>query len=170
MNALSLYHVADDLAPLLEVGIDPDTGELSPELGAALLRFEGRAEAVTAFILNCDATAEAVRAAAKKLVERAEAMERRAERLRHYLAFNMKRTGITSIRARDGAFEARLHVERDASVSIFDEQQLPTEFLRTPEPRPVVPVPDKKRIAQAIKDGVDVPGAKIVRHDRLEIR
>lgn len=169
MTTLSLYKVADDLGALLESGIDPETGEMSAELGAALAKFEGKAEAVTAFILNADATADAVRAAAKKLLDRAEAMERRADRLRHYLAFNMKRTGTTSIKAQDGSFEARLHLERDASVVILDERQLPAEFLRTPEPKPVVPVPDKKRIAQAIKDGAEVPGAKIVRHDRLVI-
>jgi hypothetical protein len=170
MTTLSLYKVADDLAPLLESGIDVESGEISPELGAALATFEGKAEAVTAFILNTDATAQAVRAAAKKLIERAEAMEMRADRLRHYLAFNMKRTGITSICSNDGSFEAKLHIARDASVSIFDEKQIPAEFMRIPEPKPPVPVPNKKAIAEAIKAGIDVPGAKIVKSDRLEIR
>jgi hypothetical protein len=55
-------------------------------------------------------------------------------------------------------------------VSIFDEKQIPAEFMRTPEPKPPVPVPNKKAIAEAIKAGIDVPGAKIVKSDRLEIR
>jgi hypothetical protein len=169
MTTLSLYSAADQLAPLLDQ-IDPETGEMSEELGAALAQFEGKGEAVTAYILNLDANAEMIRAAAAKMIERAEKLEKRAAHYRDYLAFNMKRTGITQISARDGSFEARLLIERDASVHVFDEKQLPAAYMRTPEPKPVVPVPNKKAIAAALRAGKDVPGAKIIKNDRLELK
>lgn len=164
MTTLSLYSAADALAPLLDQ-IDED-GVMSDELGQALTQFEGKGVAVTAYILNCQATADMIRAAASAMAKRAVRFERRAERLRDYLANNMKRAGITSITAIDGSFEARLYIERDASVSIEDETLIPPDYLRE---IPAHNLPDKKLIAKAIKDGFDVPGACIVKNDRLVI-
>lgn len=168
MSTLSLYTVAGNLLPLLENGIDED-GVMSEELGAALAQFEGKGEAVTAYVLNLQATADATKAAADKLLARADRLQAKADRIKHYLAFNMRRTGITEIAAHDGTFAAKLQIERDASVQVFDAKQIPAEYMRTPEPKPPVAAPDKKAIAAAIKAGIDVPGAKIVKNDRLVI-
>lgn len=54
------------------------------------------------------------------------------------------------------------------SVVIDDERQVPAEFIRQPEPPP--PQPDKKAIAEALKAGQDIPGARLVRGKRLDIR
>lgn len=166
MTALRLYKVADDLLPLLDQ-VDED-GCMSPELGEALSKFEGKGLSVTAYILNLDATIQAAREAAAKMAKRAELMEKRAERLRNYLALNMKLTGITEISCAE--FSAKLLIERDAAVEITNAAQIPLEYMRTPEPKPPVPAPDKKAIAAAIKSGKEVPGARIVKSDRLEIK
>lgn len=165
MTAISLYKAADELAPLLDQ-IDDD-GCISPELEAALSQFEGKGLSVTAYILNCEKTAQMIHDAAEAMDKRAAPLENRAKRLRQYLADQMKRTGVTEITCPE--FSAKLYPERDAKVDVFDEKQIPAAYMRTPEPKPPVAAPDKKAIAEAIKAGKEIPGARIVKSDRLTI-
>lgn len=161
---ISLYQAADQLGPLLDL-IDED-GCIPEATAAALAQFEGKGLSVTAYILNCEAQAQMIIDAAKKMQERAKPLQNRANRLRSYLADNMKRTGITEIKCPE--FFAKLEIERDASVDIFDVKQIPPDYLR--EPKPVEPAPDKTLIKKAIGDGFEVPGARIVKNDRLTIK
>lgn len=85
-----------------------------------------------------------------------------------YLAFNMKRTGTTEIAANDGTFKVKLLIDRDAAVEIYDDKQIPAQFMTTP--KPPEPKPSKTEIAKAIKAGIEVPGARIIKRDRLEIK
>lgn len=163
---ISLYSAANELAPLLDQ-IDED-GVISDELAAALAQFEGKGVAVTAYILNCEAAAKMIHDAAAAMAKRAAPIENRAKRLREYLADGMKRTGITEITCPE--FSAKLQIERDASVDVFDVAQLPADYMRYPEPKPPVAAPDKALIKKALDDGFDVPGARIVKKDRLVIR
>ena len=53
------------------------------------------------------------------------------------------------------------------AVMIEDEKAIPPQYMRTPEPKPPVPAPDKKAIKAAIEGGVTVPGAALVKGYRL---
>lgn len=162
MTSISLYQAADELAPLLDL-IDED-GCIPPELEQALQVFEGKGIAVTAYILNCEAQADMIAEAAKRMAERAKPIKARADRLREYLKDQMKRTGITEITCPE--FSAKLYLHRDASVQIFDEKQIPADYMKQPRP----PEPDKTLIKKAIGDGFNVPSAQIVKNDRLQIK
>lgn len=164
--SLSLYTITQDLTQVLDQ-IDDD-GVISDDLANQLALFDAKGLAVTAYILNCEAEAQLIKDAAAKMAKRAEGPSNKAKRLREYLVVSMKRTGITEISCPQ--FSAKLHLERDASVEVFDEKQLPADFMRYPEPKPPVAVPDKALITKAIKDGFDVPGAKIIKKDRLDIK
>ncbi len=161
---ISLYQAADDLAPLLDQ-IDDD-GCISEELSTALRVFEGKGLGVTAYILNCEAQAQMIIDASKKMAERAKPMQNRATRLREYLADNMRRTGISEIKCAE--FIAKLDLARDESVEVFDIKQVPDLYMR--EPKPVEPMPDKALIKKAIKDGYEVPGVLLIKKDRLTIK
>ena len=52
--------------------------------------------------------------------------------------------------------------------SVFDAAQVPVNYMT--DPKPPEPAPDKALIKKALKDGFDVPGARIVKRDRLEIK
>ncbi len=164
-SAISLYSAANDLAPLLDQ-IDDD-GCISPELETALAQFEGKGLSVVAYVLNCERHAEMIHNAAAAMDKRAGPLENRAKRLRQYLADNMKRTGVLDITCAE--FSAKLAIERDASVDIFDPALVPAAYMRTPDPKPPVAAPDKTAIKKAIGAGIDVPGARIVKADRLVI-
>jgi hypothetical protein len=45
------------------------------------------------------------------------------------------------------------------TVDVFDESQLPIDFIKLPEPKPQIM---KAEIAKALKSGEQVPGARLV--------
>ncbi|QTP32780.1 hypothetical protein B7759_01358 [Burkholderia glumae] len=169
MTTLSLYTLSSQVEQLLNdpSAIDQETGELSAELIEALAMTKDKGVSVCAYILNQESIVKAMAEHVMRVNKRAAAVERKIERLREYLAGNMKRTGVTEIKAHDGTFSAKLHIDRDSAVEIFDEKQIPAEFMKTP--KPPEPKPSKADIAKAIKAGKDVPGAKLIKRDRLEI-
>ena len=169
MSEISLYKVASQVEALLnsEDAFDPETGELSPALVEALELTKDRGAAVVGYLLNQDAVIVAIEAHEAKIKARKEAIVKKQQRLREYLAENMKRCGITEIKAADGTFGCKLYKERDASVDVFDEKQVPFKYWTTPKtPEPKV---SKTELMRDLKQGVEIPGARIAKKDRLEI-
>lgn len=169
MNDISLYKLSTQVEDLLnrEDAFDPETGELSPSLVEALEMTKDKSVSVVAFILNQDAMVKAIEAHEAQVAARKAAIVKKQQRLRDYLAANMKRIGVTEISANDGTFSAKLFVDRDSAVEIFDETQIPFQYMNSP--KPPAPKPSKTEIAKAIKAGKEIPGARIVKRDRLEI-
>ena len=150
---------------LAELDIDEQT--LSDTLEAEAWPVEEKVRAVSAVILNLQAEADMVKGTADRIAKRAKALQSRADALHDYLLINMQRTGITEIKALDGTFKAKLYRERDASVVIDSENLIPADYMRE---IPARCEPDKVLIKKAINDGYEVPGAHIVKKDRLEIK
>lgn len=166
MTHLTLYQLTDDLIELLDQ-VDPETGELPAELGAVRELVAAKAANVAAYIASRECQIDAMRARLKAAGDHIKAAEKRCERLRDYLLDNMARAGITEI-AGDPLLRIRRYPERDTVVDVFDERQLPAAFVVQPEPP--APRPDKTAIKRAIAAGQDVPGARLLKHDRLEIK
>jgi len=165
---LSLYALADEyaraLAQLPETGLDDQT--IADTLEGLQGAVEVKAQNVAAYCLNVEAEAEAIENAAKRLQERANALTKRTAHLRAYLMYNMKRAGITEIKAIDGTFGAKIRQNPDA-VEIVDALSIPDAFYRIiPEKRE----PDKSAIKAALKGGNDVPGCRLTRGERLELK
>lgn len=169
MNNLSLYSLSSQVEQILSSpdAIDPETGELSSALVEALALTKDKGVSVCAYILNQDAVVSAIEAHEAQVAARKAVIVNKQIKLREYLATSMKRAGISEITAHDGTFGAKLHVDRDASVEIFDEKQIPAKFMKTPKTPD--PEPSKTDISKAIKSGEEVPGARIVKRDRLEL-
>jgi hypothetical protein len=163
---ITLYRAADEVRDLLEQ-IDPETGELPEGFAEARELVASKAQAVAAFILQNDAQAAMVEAHAKALLDRVKAAKKRSDWLREYLRTHMARCGVHEIASDDGTFKASLAVGRDESVEIYEPGLLPADYLREV---PAKQEPDKTLIKKAIKDGFDVPGARIVAKDRLTLK
>jgi hypothetical protein len=120
----------------------------------------------TAFVArNLEATAEQIKAHAKSMVERAKAMENRAERIRKYLMDGLELAGVEKI---DTPFFRIKIALNPPSVTIDDESMIPANYKT--DPLPPAPTPDKKLIAAALKDGFEVPGCRLVRGRRIDIK
>lgn len=104
-------------------------------------------------------------------IERLQALKARrakvAQGLRSYLLTNMQAAGIEKIECPFFKLSIR---KNPPAVEVFDDQQIPAAYWVTPEPKPVIAQLDKKAIAASIKDGKDVPGAKLVQHTRLVVQ
>lgn len=163
---IQLYNAAATVRELLEQ-VDPETGELPEGFERARAIVATKAQAVAAFVLETEAQAAMVEQHAKALLDRVKAARKRAYWLRKYLRTHMAACGIREIASDDGTFKASLAVGRDESVEVFDQAQLPQDYLRE---IPAKYEPDKTLIKKAIKDGFDVPGAKLVAKDRLMLK
>lgn len=163
---VTLYSAAETVRELLEQ-IDPETGELPEGFEQARAIVATKAQAVAAFILANSAEADMVEQHAKALLDRVKTARRRSDWLREYLRSHMAACGITEIKSDDGTFKATLQLGRDESVDVFDARQLPMDYMREV---PAKLEPDKTLIKKALKDGFDVPGAKIVSKDRLTLK
>jgi hypothetical protein len=166
---MNLYEISNEyLATAQQLAeLDLDEQTITDTLEAAQWPVEEKGRALSAVILNMRAEADMVNDAIKKLSHRAKAIESRAQALHDYLLINMQRTGITEIKALDGTFKAKLYRERDANVIIDSDNLIPADYMRE---IPARCEPDKVLIKKAINDGYEVPGAHIVKKDRLEIK
>lgn len=126
-----------------------------------------KAISVAAFSRNLDASAEAIRAAARRMLDRADRIERRAEGVRNYLLFHLQAAGISRI---DEHPEFVLAVKKNPpALSLDEDADLPAQYLKPQEPAPPQK-PDKPAIVKALKAGEVVPGAYLTYSDRLEIK
>lgn len=164
---ISLYQAANDVRDLLDQ-LDPETGELPEGFEPAREVVIKKAVAVTAYILEADKQADMVEGHGKTFIDAAKKQRARNDRLRDYLKTHMALAGVLEIKSDDGLFRAKLLKGRDEAVEVFDEAQVPEAYLT--DPKPPKPAPDKTLIKKAIKDGFEVPGAKLVKRDRLELK
>lgn len=162
----SLYQLAHDFREQLDDLFDPETGEALQAFDEFRVMLGNKANAVAAYVLNCESDAEQAKAAIKRIKALQTAYERKAEKLRDYLAENMKTAGIHEIKAADGSFVVKLYLDRDESVVIEDGAKFAPELCNDPKP----PEPSKTKIKAAILAGQPVAGAYIVRKDRLTIK
>lgn len=163
---ITLYKAAEELQDILN-SMDPETGEIPESMDDARALVAQKAVSVVAYLKDTDSKAEYLMAAAKDLQDRAKNQKKRNEWLRQYLAYHMKQTGITHIKDESGMFEAKIEIERDQSVDVFDAEQIPDEYMRT---IPEAQEPNKALIASDLKLGIDVPGARVIKKDRLTIK
>ena len=166
-NALSLYSIAQEHRAMVEAltSTDNDAQTIPDAIEAEPSPLEDKAQTVASATKNHEATAAAIKAAEQDMAARRKAAENRAMHIREYLKTCMEVAGVSKIECPHFALSIR---NSPSSVDVFEPKLIPAEFLVTPEPPP--PVPDKKAIAAALKEGKDVPGAMLARGTRLEIR
>lgn len=163
---ITLHKATEQVRELLDQ-IDPETGELPEGLEDARQLVISKGVAVTAYILETGRSVDDAKAYVKELSAQIKTIEKRQEWLERYLREHMAASGITEIKDERGIFKATLQIGRDESVDIFDDAQIPADYLRE---IPAKFEADKPLIKKAIKDGFDVPGARLVKRDRLTIK
>ena len=148
-----------------ELSVDEETGEV---LGGEYLELLVKRNPVgsIAFILSENAKKEMIDARIKELQAASKVIAGNAERAKESLKHVMQISGTKKIESTDKTFKAVLYVGRDESIEIFDEKQIPVDYMRE---IPVSYAPDKALIKKSIKDGYEIAGAKLVAKDRLTL-
>lgn len=166
-TSLALYALADEYVSAVEKLSDMDLDEqtIADTLEGLSGELEAKATNVAMFVRNLESNAKAIKNAELHMLARRRAIESRVQRIRDYLLLNMERTGISKIECPHFKIAIR---ENPPSVVIDALPLIPEDYMRQPETPP--PTVDKKLIAQAIKDGFNVPGAHVERTKRVEIK
>jgi len=163
---MKLYKIAEKFNDILEL-INED-GELNQDTVQALddieSEFEEKAIAVASYVKSLEAEQEAIQQAINSMRARQDSLSTKSEQLREYLQFNLQRLSINEISS-SPYFKIKIK-QCPESIDVFDETAIPAEFVR----EKTVTSIDKIKIKEAIKDGIDVPGASIQRKLKLEIK
>jgi hypothetical protein len=148
-----------------ELNVDPETGEV---MGGEYLEMLVQRNPVgtIAFILSENVKKEMIDARIKQLQAASKVIGNNAERAKESLKYVMQVSGTTKLESSDKTFKAVLYLGRDESVEVFDEKQIPSDYMREV---PAKYEADKTLIKKAIKDGFEVAGAKLVAKDRLTL-
>lgn len=161
--SLSLYNLTgkwlamrDQLA---EAGFDEAT--IADTLDGESGDYDEKVTRVAMVVEEFEAMAASKKALAKQFSEEASTLERRAASLRLYLAGSLKATSRTDVR--DDLIRVRLYINRDETVEIRSADDIPLSFMKTKTDT----YPDKTAIKAALKNGGEVPGAELVKKDRL---
>lgn len=170
MTALTLFQIAAEYRHVTDVLMDSGVDEqtLSDTLEGEAWPLELKAQNYGFVIRNLQATASSIKEAEAQMKARRQAIEKRADALLERLKTGLEIAGVQKLETPHFA----LTIKRNPpSVDVWDERQIPAEFMRTPEPPPPpAPTPDKAAIKDAIKAGREVPGAMLAQGTRLEIR
>jgi hypothetical protein len=166
MSLPALYELAAEYRCIAEklADMDLDAQTVADTLESLSGDLEIKAQNVAMFALSLDATADAIKAHREHQKQREDAIRKRAEALRDYLARCMTGCGIEKIEGPGIVLSFR----KSSAVVIDEPGLVPAEFMRRPEPPP--PAPDKTAIAAAIKAGREVPGAYVEQRKSLQVR
>lgn len=165
--SISLYDLSQeyraDLAQLENLDLPAQTvADTLEGLGGDL---QVKAQNVVGFSRSLHALAAARREAAKTMLDGADRIEKRAKDLEAYTLTCMQVAGIQKIEC---PWFTLSIAKNPAAVLIEDAALIPAEYMT--DPKPPAPAPDKKLIAQALKDGRHVNGAKLVQGVRLAVK
>ncbi|MBC6148069.1 siphovirus Gp157 family protein [Listeria innocua] len=158
---MKLYELTDNYLRVQELLEENKTEAVEDTLDALTDGFHDKAENIVKIIKSLAADSEMAGKEAKRLLKRKQALENNVQKLKTYLQTEMERMEIRKINST--LFTIQIQ-KNPASVEIVDEALLKPFFLLQ-EPKI-----DKKRIAEILKSGEEVEGAKLVESESIRIR
>lgn len=157
---MELYKITGALAKIEDMAEEDQS--LAEFLDGIQLQMNEKIDGIVRFSRNMESDANAIEAEIQRLKDLKAYKERMSQRLKDYISHCMTNAGITKIETSI----AKLSFRKSESLSVVDEAAIPDEFKNTIISKPV----DKNAIKQAIKDGREVPGAKIEERQNLQIK
>lgn len=143
---MTLYEINEEMTNC----IDPETGEVDiDQLNALQMLREDKIESIALWIKDLKAEAEALKTEKLAFQARQAAAESKAKSLKNYLANALNGEKFKTTRC-------AVSFRKAEKVEITDELELPPEFTT------VEIKADKTAIKQAIKQGQEIAGARLV--------
>lgn len=158
----TLYELKENYKKLYEMG---DT-EIDADAWADTLEsindvIEDKADGYATVIRQIKADNEFIKTEEERLAKRRKVNENKIKSLQQALINAMLETDKPKFKTQLNSFS----VSQRSSVEITDENEIPELFLTRKE----VVAPDKKAIAEILKDGNEIAGAKLVYNNSLRI-
>lgn len=149
--------------------IDPETGEIldTEKLDALQMEREDKLEGVALWIKDLRAESAAVKEEADKLTARRKALDNKIDGLKAWLLFALNGEKLKTPRCNVYQMHSQKVAVADEAglINYLQTQTDPEKFLRflTPELR-------KDEIKKALKDGYEIPGAKLEETESVVIK
>lgn len=157
---MKLYEINKAIEDGIEMGFDPETGEIIDEemLNALQMERDEKIEGIACYIKNLKAEADALKAEKKKLADRQSAAEKKAENLKNYLISCM------SEGEKFKTPKVSLSWRASTAVNVTNAEELDPIYTK------VEVTPDKTLIKAALDRGENVKGAELVTKQNLQIK
>ncbi|PKL76371.1 MAG: hypothetical protein CVV27_10610 [Candidatus Melainabacteria bacterium HGW-Melainabacteria-1] len=156
LGRLEQAMAADDLSP-------EQVDQLNAELVINAAEFADKADAYAAVIGQKRARAEFLKGEAKRLTDMARAEEAIAERLQDRIAAAMTALGL----AKADTAHYKLSFRKSTAVELaIEPQALPAIYQR---PKTIIDA-DKAALKTALQAGQEIPGARLIERQSLQIR
>lgn len=160
---MKLYELNKAIADLLEQA-NPETGEIDETAFTALsIAKEEKQKNIILFVNHLSSDSEAI----EKEIERLEDMKRKTENAKKWLTEYLKRSmEQDSVSELDfTTFKAKIK-KNPPKLALEDPAKIPDKFWKLVSKQEL----DKEAVKEAIKQGEEIKGAKIVQTTRLEIK
>lgn len=156
---MKLYEIEDAIFNC----VDPETGEIIDEaqFDALQMERERKIEGILLWIKNLNAEAKAIREEEKTLAERRKVAENKAERLKNYIqnALNGEKFSTARVAVSYRKSEAVVVDDLESMMCASDD------YLTYKDPEP-----NKTKIKEAFKQGVNVPGCHLEERHNMTIK
>lgn len=166
---MSLFNIALEHRALVKKlsSLELDETTFADTLEAESYPLEIKAQSCAYVIKNHEMLEDGIKKRIDEMKERLDSVKKRREALEKYVLQCMQIAKVQKISCADFEISVR---NNPPSVEVYDEALLPADYMRTPEPKPPVSVPDKALIKKAFQDGFEVQGARLVQSQRLNLK
>lgn len=162
---MNLYEINEAIMDALERAVDPETGEILDEnvlkeLNSLEMVKNEKVEGILLWVKQLRADALEIKAEKLALGERQAVLERKADSLQRYIEKTLLPGEVFQT--------ARVEVKwRKSETAEYEGEitALPEKYLRMKAPEL-----DKTALKKALKAGEEIPGAKLVIHNNMQIK
>ena len=155
---MNLYEMSRELEVINDQIITAD-GEITPDLESRLdavsLDFRAKSHGIAKWTLELTGTSELIDMEIARLHKKKRAAENLRTRLMEYVKSCMETADVQKIELPTVTIRIQ---KNPASVEVVDETKLPASYIRIKQVTEV----DKKAILSALKNGDDIPGARLI--------
>ena len=166
MKALTLYEISEKYQFLLQDMYDHETGEINEEVFAQLNELSDTAESkcinVVKVFEEYKKSIEAIKVAKDRMLRHERVLKNGMERLKNYLQTNMEKCEIKKIECPEFVISLQ---KNPVALDVFNLDEIPHEY----DVRPAREI-DRSRIKDELKNGVVIPGARLVQGNSVRIR
>ena len=159
----SLFNISQDFKSLYEMANDAENedmealAELFSEVETSL---SDKLDNTIYVIKELDSDAEALKAEAKRLTDKARALENKGKYLKELMLGAVKASGVEKLKSDKFSY----YIKRTEVLNVVSEDNIGREFFRIKKEI------DKTVLKKAIKDGLIVDGVSIVENESLVSR
>ena len=157
---MRLYELTDTWRQVHALAQDGE--DVTDTLDSITDGIEDKVEGIAKVVKSIEAEAKAIKEEETRLADRRKAMENRVKQMKQYAEESMRAVGMSRIK---GALFTVAIQKNPPSVEVLDEGEIPEGYW-VPQP----PKLNRKEIVEALKLGIEIPGAELKQGESLRIR